>query len=167
MKPPLTFGLNFVSLFIFSCQLPVFALPADLPAALAALAATEPTPAAAVPKTGQFYSARMVQAGLNVGPLLPGGMGLEAWNLGDGVWLVNDLAVVTPWRNRTMALAGGGLPPGAGEGGGDTNYLCVQRFGAGHESALVKRFQRAGRRGFPRTASGNESSLWPLHGGGP
>ena len=81
------------------------------------------TPAADVPQIGQFYSARMANAGLIFAPILPGGMNLPAWNLGDGVWLVDDLEPVTPLRKgmRTMALDGGPLPPGAGGGGGVTN----------------------------------------------
>ena len=98
------------------------AVPAGLSAQLSAVEATAPTPAAAVPRTGQFYSARLANAGLILAPILPGGMNLPAWDLGDNVWLVNDLEPVTPLRNGMRMMADGGpLPPGAGGGSGATN----------------------------------------------
>ncbi|HWC58201.1 MAG TPA: hypothetical protein VHC44_00800 [Verrucomicrobiae bacterium] len=116
-------GLGLLTLTIFLHESAFSAettAPASLSAQLSAVEGTEPTPAAAVPRTGQFYSARLANAGLILAPILPGGMGMDAWSLGDNVWLVNDLEPVTPLRNGMQMMAEGGpLPPGAG--GGSTN----------------------------------------------
>jgi hypothetical protein len=106
------------------------ASPADFPAQLAAVERTTPTPAAVVPRTGQFYSARLANEGLILAPILPGGMNLPAWDLGNNVWLVNDLEPVTPLRNgmQRMALDGGPLPPGASGGNGATNTYMFNGF---------------------------------------
>ena len=61
----------------------------DLSAQLQAVEQMALTPAAEVPRTGQFYSAKMANAGLIFAPIMPGGMGLDAWSLGDNVWLVS------------------------------------------------------------------------------
>jgi hypothetical protein len=105
------------------------AAPASLSAQLAAVEGTEPTPASAVPASGQFYPASLANRGI-FAPIYPPGMGLPAWNLGDGVWLVNDLEPVTPLRNgtRMMALDGGPMPPGGGEGVGETNLYSFNGF---------------------------------------
>jgi len=97
-------------------------LPPDLSAQLQAVEQTTPAPAAAVPASGQFYPASLANRGI-FAPIFPPGMGLPAWSLGDGVWLVNDLEPVTPLRNgmRLMSLDGGPLPPGGGGGSGATN----------------------------------------------
>jgi hypothetical protein len=116
-------GAGFIFSLVFVSPLRATELPVGLSAQLQAVEGTEPTPAAAVPRTGQFYSARLANVGLILAPILPGGMNLPAWNFGDNVWLVNDLEPVTPLRNgmRMMALDGGPMPPGVGGGGGATN----------------------------------------------
>jgi len=95
----------------------------DLAAQLQILEQAEPTPAAAVPVSGQFYPASLANRDV-FAPIFPPGMGLPAWPLGDGVWLVDDLEPVTPLRKgmRMMGLDGP-VPPGGGEGGDDTNLF--------------------------------------------
>jgi hypothetical protein len=113
-------GLLTLTVFLHESAFSAETASPDFSAQLAAVEGTEPTPAAAVPRTGQFYSARLANAGLILAPILPGGMGMDAWNLGDNVWLVNDLEPVTSLRNGMRMMADGGpLPPGAG--GGSTN----------------------------------------------
>ena len=62
----------------------------DLSAMVEAVAQTPPTPAAEVPDDGRYYSAQAPD-----GPPLPGNMGHAAWNLGDNVWLLDDLDAAT------------------------------------------------------------------------
>jgi len=123
VKQPLIFWASILFVSALDFKPCVQAAPAGLSAQLQAVEGTEPTPAAAVPASGQFYSARLANEGLILAPILPGGMNLPAWSLGDGVWLVNDLEPVTPLRNgmRMMALDGGPMPPGTGGGSGATN----------------------------------------------
>jgi hypothetical protein len=110
-------GAGFIFSLAFVSPLRATELPAGLSAQLQAVEGMEPTPAAAVPRMGQFYSARLANEGLILAPILPGGMGMDAWNLGDNVWLVNDLEPVTPLRRGMRMMAEGGpLPPGAGGG---------------------------------------------------
>jgi len=98
-------------------------------AQLAVLEQAEPTPAAAVPASGQFYPASLANRGV-FAPIFPPGTGLPAWDLGDGAWLVDDLEPVTPLRKvmQMMSLDGGPMPPGASGGGGGTNSYAFNGF---------------------------------------
>jgi hypothetical protein len=122
VKQPLIFWASILFVFALGFKPRVQAAPVGLSAQLSAVEATAPTPAGAVPASGQFYPASLANRGI-FAPIFPPGIGLPAWNLGDGVWLVNDLEPVTPLRNgmRMMALDGGPMPPGTGGGSGATN----------------------------------------------
>jgi hypothetical protein len=113
----------------------------NLSALVATLAQTEPTPAAEVPPVGNFYSAQNPG-----GPPLPLNVSqLPAWNLGDNVWLLDDLdsgsaphALRQPMGMDVPTPGdGGGDGGGGGTGGGglpgfssgfwiDTNGLYLQ-----------------------------------------
>ena len=63
----------------------------DLEVMLQALESTTPTPAASLPQFGTFWSAQHAPGSPNEWPPLPGNMwGLDAWPMGDGVFLLND-----------------------------------------------------------------------------
>ena len=67
---------------------------ADLDVMLQALEATTPVPANSLPQTGNFWSAQHAPGSREAWPPLPGNMlGLEAWPLGNGVYLLNDTNV--------------------------------------------------------------------------
>lgn len=58
---------------------------------LMAIEQTTPTPALSLPFSGTYWSAQHAPGTLNAWPPLPGNMwGLDAWPLGDGVFLLND-----------------------------------------------------------------------------
>jgi hypothetical protein len=87
----------------------------DLNTMLEAVEATTPVPAESVPKFGVFISARLPS-----GPPLPGSMGWPAWNLGEGVWLLNDLDQA---QGQMRAMAMDVPTPGdGGNDGGSNNY---------------------------------------------
>src|ERR1022692_2279352 len=66
----------------------------DLDVMLQALESVTPTPAASLPMSGTFWSAQHAPGSRNEWPPLPGNMlGLPAWSLGDGVFLLDDTNV--------------------------------------------------------------------------
>jgi hypothetical protein len=86
---------------------------------LEAVEETTPLPAESVPKFGTFYSARTP-----TGPPLPTSMGLPAWDLGSGTWLLDDLdqpqGKMRAMAGKIMALD---VPsPGGGSDSGSNNY---------------------------------------------
>ena len=100
--------------------------------ALAVIIATEPIPADELPPVGMFY---LASEGSNAAPL-PGSLGLAAWDLGDGNYLVNDLDGITSSSASTslrlssqsgMSLMMNALDeppsPGTGTNDGDTNLF--------------------------------------------
>jgi hypothetical protein len=74
-------GLLTLTIFLHESAFSAETASSSLSAQLSAVEGTMPTPAAAVPRTGQFYSARLANAGLILAPILPGGMGMDAWSL--------------------------------------------------------------------------------------
>ena len=101
---------------------------------LAAIIATEPIPADELPPVGMFY---LASEGSNAAPL-PGSLGLAAWDLGDGNFLINDLDGITlssasaSTSLRLSSQSGMSLmmnaldeppSPGTGTNGGDTNLF--------------------------------------------
>src|SRR5579872_731381 len=59
---------------------------------LQAIEQTTPVPASDVPASGNFYSAQYSPLSTTGWPPLPGNVNnLPAWNLGDGVWLLDDM----------------------------------------------------------------------------
>ena len=99
---------------------------------LAAIIETAPIPADELPPVGMFY---LASEGSNAAPL-PGSLGLAAWDLGDGNYLVNDLDGITSSSASTslrlssqsgMSLMMNALDeppsPGTGTNGGDTNLF--------------------------------------------
>ena len=84
----------------------------DLATMVEAVAQTPPTPAAEVATEGTFYSAQTPN-----GPPLPGNINnVPAWNLGGGVWLLDDLNA-SPAHSMNRAMAAG--VPSFGDGGDD------------------------------------------------
>ncbi len=79
-----------------------------------AVAQTTPTPASQVPDNGRYYSAKTPD-----GPPMPGNMNFPAWNLGDNVWLLDDLKPATT-SSRSMTAMDISLPTDGGDDG-DTN----------------------------------------------
>jgi hypothetical protein len=79
----------------------------DLATELQALETADTTPASEVTTNGTYYSAKLV----NVAGLLPypSNMNLLAWDLGDNVWLLDDLPTAAPAARvagaRTLADA--------------------------------------------------------------
>jgi len=91
----------------------------DMAVMLQAVEATTPLPAESAPKSGTFYSAQCPNW-----PPLPGNVNnAPAWNLGDGVFLLDDLT--TDYSVPALSQAGRGMramdslsPPGFGVGDG-------------------------------------------------
>jgi hypothetical protein len=81
-----------------------------------AVAQTTPTPASQVPDNGRYYSAKTPD-----GPPMPGNMNFPAWNLGDNVWLLDDLKPATASTSRLMMAMGVPSLPTDGGDDGDTN----------------------------------------------
>jgi hypothetical protein len=91
------------------------------------LQAVESTPAISpnsVPPVGTFWSAQHAPGTRLEWPPLPGNLlGLPVWNLGDGVYLLDDLDIdynAVAAATKIMAADDGLSPPGSGDGG--TNY---------------------------------------------
>jgi hypothetical protein len=67
---------------------------ADLEAMLQALEQTPPTPASSLPDTGTFWSAQHAPGTSDEWPPLPvDALSLDAWSLGDGIYLLDDTNV--------------------------------------------------------------------------
>ncbi len=95
----------------------------DTAGMLQAVEATTPLPAALVPPYGTFYSALHA----NWAPLPANVNSVPAWNLGDGVWLLDDLDQPQA-QMRTMAgnLMAVDVPsPGDGGNAGGSNNSCI------------------------------------------
>ena len=82
-----------------------------------AVVQTTPTPAADVPTDGRYYSAKTPD-----GPPMPGSMNLPAWNLGDNVWLLDDLNLGSATRSMSMMSADDLSPGGDDSTNSDDNY---------------------------------------------
>jgi hypothetical protein len=114
----------FVSLNLLFNATSTLAFTSDELSVIAAVEQTTPTPAADIPAEGTFYSAQNLD-----GPPLPGTLGFACWNLGSGVWLVDDIAPVSTSATRTSAksmsmMSDDDLNPGDGgtnDGSGYTN----------------------------------------------
>jgi hypothetical protein len=95
----------------------------DLSPMLEAVEATTPLPAESVPPYGTFYSALHA----NWAPFPANVNNVPAWNLGDGVWLLDDLDQ-PQGQMRTMAgnLMAVDVPsPGDGGNTGGNNNSCI------------------------------------------
>jgi len=132
------FGLAVVGLFvgssIFIAQFAVAEVitfsqqSISLNEAIAAvMAASDPIPADQVPTTGTFYSAKYAGGG----PPNPSSMGHAAWDMGNGMYLIDDLdddssgaASMSSLGMSAMMESSGPPSPGegGGSGGGSTNY---------------------------------------------
>lgn len=87
----------------------------DLEVMLQALEATTPTPAESLPFSGTFWSAQHAPGSAMAWPPLPGNiLGLAAWSLGNGVYLLNDTNVdydeLRAEREAAAALAAASAP---------------------------------------------------------
>jgi hypothetical protein len=87
----------------------------DVSTMVEAVAQTTPTPASEVPDNGRYYSAQTPD-----GPPMPGNMNFPAWNLGDNVWLLDDLKPATTSSHSMAAMDVPSLPTDGGDDG-DTN----------------------------------------------
>ncbi|HEY5296743.1 MAG TPA: Ig-like domain-containing protein [Verrucomicrobiae bacterium] len=90
--------------------------PSDFETELRAVEATTPLPAADVPDVGNFLSAKHAMDW----PPFPDSMGLPAWNLGDGFYILDDLGV-----NYSAAASNGMLAMDdfSGESSANTNFF--------------------------------------------
>jgi hypothetical protein len=81
----------------------------DLATELQALETADTTPASDVTIGGVYYSAKLVNVAGAAGLLpFPTSMNYPAWNLGDNVWLMDDLPTATPAaRSGARAMAEG------------------------------------------------------------
>jgi hypothetical protein len=106
----------FVSLNLLFNATSTLAFTSDELSVIAVVEQTTPTPAVAIPAEGTFYSAKNLD-----GPPLPGNLGLPCWNLGSGVWLVDDLVTVSTSTTRTstksMSMMAQDVPAPPGDGG--------------------------------------------------
>jgi alpha-tubulin suppressor-like RCC1 family protein len=95
-------------------------------AALQLLESVPPTPAESLPNGGTFWSAQHAPGSGDEWPPLPGNiLGLSAWSLGDGVFLLDDtnvnyvalqdeaelMTVAQPARLKTSSSRSGGMSP--------------------------------------------------------
>ena len=99
----------------------------DLEVMLQAVESVPPAPATTVSSGGTFYSAQHAPGSRLAWPPLPGNINnLPVWNLGDGVYLLDDRNVdysppLMPSRmsgGRMMAMDGLAPPGGGGDGTG-------------------------------------------------
>ncbi|MGO8741318.1 MAG: Ig-like domain-containing protein [Limisphaerales bacterium] len=101
----------------------------DMAVLLQAVEATTPVAAGSVPRYGNFYSAAHILDGW---PPLPGSMGLDAWDLGNGCFLLDDLNVSDTsgglgMRAMSMSLESAStLESGYEEPAYDTNGLFLE-----------------------------------------
>jgi hypothetical protein len=109
----------------------------DTEVMLQAIESVPPSPASTVQRGGTFYSAKHAPGTRLAWPPLPGNMNqLPVWNLGDGVYLLDDLqendsAPLMPSRMAGgMGMAADGpVPPGfTGGGGSGTNVFYSDSF---------------------------------------
>ena len=89
---------------------------AGLSALVAAVSQTEPIPAEEVPPVGTFYSAQNPGSA----PFPFNFQALPAWNLGNGMWLLDDLDADMVAQRSTMSRAISMGAPMPGDGGGDS-----------------------------------------------
>jgi hypothetical protein len=94
---------------------------------LQAIEETTPVPANEVPMSGEFYSAQHSPLSTSGWPPLPGNVNdLAAWNLGDNVWLLDDVTfdytAAAIQASPTMAMDAGTPYPGSGGGYGTNTY---------------------------------------------
>src|SRR5208283_1652926 len=96
----------------------------DMAVMLQAVEATTPQAAESVPRCGTFYSAQFP----NWPPLPANINSVPAWNLGDGVFLLNDLDVNYSQRTMTSSMMAGRMSamdvpmPGDGGDNGTNSY---------------------------------------------
>jgi alpha-tubulin suppressor-like RCC1 family protein len=121
-----------VSLSIFLCVSPTTAFAQNESGSTASqqqdllqsIEQTTPIPADNVPASGTFYSAQHSSLSSTGWPPLPGNINnLPVWNLGDGIWLLDDTGFdysATSIQAGSMMMAAGVPFPG-GSGGGGTN----------------------------------------------
>jgi hypothetical protein len=111
----------FVSLNLHAALLRLPAQPTPSPAIgeLSVVEQTDPTPADEVSPVGTFYSAQNPGSA----PLPFNLNGLPAWNLGNGIWLLDDLdsSLAAP-AMMSRATSMGAPTPGGGDGGGGGDY---------------------------------------------
>ena len=108
----------------------------DLQVMLQAVEMMPTVSADSLPRSGTFYSAQHAPGSPQPWPPLPGNPnGLPAWNLGDGVYLLNDAQVDYSMPSVTASIAGGKMmaadgpmPLGAGGGGDGTNGFYSDSF---------------------------------------
>ena len=92
------------------------AVSTDLTAMMAMVSQTEPIPAEEVPPVGTFYSAQNPGSA----PFPFNFQALPAWNLGNGMWLLDDLDADMVAQRSTMSRAMNMGVPMPGDGGGDS-----------------------------------------------
>lgn len=92
------------------------AVSTDLTAMMAMVSQTEPIPAEEVPPVGTFYSAQNPGSA----PFPFNFQALPAWNLGNGMWLLDDLDADRVAQRSTMSRAMNMGVPMPGDGGGDS-----------------------------------------------
>jgi hypothetical protein len=84
----------------------------DLATELQALETADTTPASDVTIGGVYYSAKLVNVAGAAGLLpFPTSMNYPAWNLGDNVWLVDDLPSATPAARSGVRAMDDSSPP--------------------------------------------------------
>lgn len=124
-------GLGLLTLAVILHTAPVWASTAtDLATMVEAVSQTTPTPAEEVPRGATLYSAQHP----NWPPYPGNGFNLPAWNLGDNVYLLDDLDWdydAPLFSARSMMSADGMTPPGfdeTGDGSGYTNTYSSTFF---------------------------------------
>jgi hypothetical protein len=99
----------------------------DTEVLLQTIESVPPAPAASASRVGTFYSAQHAPGTRLAWPPLPGNDGLPVWNLGDGVYLLDDLQVdySLPVSSRMaggMRMEADGMAPPGGSGGTNDFY---------------------------------------------
>ncbi len=122
----------------------------DTEVMLQAIESAPPASATTAPRSGTFWSAQHAPGSRYAWPPLPSDNGLPVWNLGDGVYLLDDLQVN---YDLSSSMAGGmmtpddfGLPGGGTNGGNvplltppvyTTNDLWLQMDGITNTTAYL------------------------------
>jgi hypothetical protein len=125
-------------------------LMSDTEVLLQNIESVPPAAASTAPRTGTFWSAQHAPGTRSPWPPLPSDNGLPVWNLGDGVYLLDDLQVD---YSPSISMAGGmmspddfGLPGGGTNNGSPplltppvytTNDLWLQMIGVTNTTAYM------------------------------
>ena len=118
----------------------------DTEVMLQTIESVPPAPASTAPRTGTFWSAAHAPGTRSPWPPLPSDNGLPLWNLGDGIYLLDDLQVDYSLSSSLMSPDGFGLPGGGTNGGSPsllippvytTNDLWLQMIGVTNTTAYL------------------------------